>query len=340
MLRQIDPAHKVELTLFHEYQSRYESLGLQNQDTGDVFGDCYFVLRGLLLPIECASSAAPPPVDCTNPEQTGAHNIISRLSVMVDDRFGPYGACNVDRASGQYRCECGSWRHPVVCPAAVGRTDVAQRELREHRLNVSSPDWSWWRLNLAVKMSGFWYSTTEAGRCHDDMLHSNHSNHSSRSGRSNRASPAGFSGDTHGNCTWSLSANQRHIEAACLETRIAETVRSQRPGCFARCEQPQNASTPCVARCYMETILGPNASSRVVNASEGMRRELITQAWERAFASAQPAAGGCPDADFVSREMVREGQGGNDSRNAATRPHDQAGSRVSWPLAWSSRLSG
>ena len=49
------PTNATNITVYHEYDPRFESLGLRDQDTGDADGDAYFVLRSLLLPIECAS---------------------------------------------------------------------------------------------------------------------------------------------------------------------------------------------------------------------------------------------------------------------------------------------
>ena len=34
----IDPAYAVNITVYHEYQPQYESLGLVDQDTGDLRG--------------------------------------------------------------------------------------------------------------------------------------------------------------------------------------------------------------------------------------------------------------------------------------------------------------
>lgn len=36
---QVDPAHKDTLVLYHQTQPQFQSLGLKNQDTGDLGGD-------------------------------------------------------------------------------------------------------------------------------------------------------------------------------------------------------------------------------------------------------------------------------------------------------------
>lgn len=52
---QINPLHRERLTVFHEYEPKFESVGLENQNSGDLNGDAFFVLRSFLLPVECVS---------------------------------------------------------------------------------------------------------------------------------------------------------------------------------------------------------------------------------------------------------------------------------------------
>jgi len=270
LLAQIDPAHRTPLTLYHEHQAEI-SVGLANQDTGDIGGDAYFVLRGLLLPIECADPHASK-FDCNNPEENSTHNVVSQHSVAVDNRYGEYASCNEDPATGKYSCVCGQWPHVKPCnKPAVGRVDVAQRESR-YPIAPGSADWHFWRTNLAIKTGGYWYSTLPAGMC-----------------------PQGGAADAS-SCTWKLLNTSRVIVAGCLETRVAEAVQKYDTTCFAGCAQPHNASSPCVARCYMQTILGPSGGERKINATEGMPLPLLEQAWSGAFASTDPTRGGCPDA--------------------------------------------
>lgn len=300
LLSQIDPFHATNLTLFHEYQPKYSSLGLENQDTGDIRGDAYFVLRGLSLPVEC-SSKHPFKFDCDNPEQNNTQNVVSMHIVTVDDRFGPYGSCNVDDKSGTYSCKCGSYSHPEPCKAPVGRADVKERETGPgHTPRPGAEDWMWWRTNLALKFGSgtpaYWYSTTTAGKC---------------------STPA-----ADAPCTWKLVETRRRIVAKCLETRVAQAIRKYDPSCFTQCAQPTNASSPCVARCYLTTILSPAGSSRPINATEGMPAQLILDAWLNAFTSADPAKGGCPDAPHDLAELEKE--------------EEEA---AAWPLAWGRRAA-
>ena len=257
------------LTLYHEFQPRFERLGLANQDTGDVRGDAYFVLRSLFLPVECSDPNSKRG-DCENAESNSTQNVVSRNTVLASTSFGAYASCNADDHTNSYHCACPGG----PCKAPVGRIDVKQRELSHGHPRTGAAAWEWWRLNLALKMSegvsGYWYSTTDAGDCSIPNATSS--------------------------CTWKLEATTRKIVAQCLETRVTEAVRKAGPACFSGCAQPQNSSSPCVVGCYMSTILGVEGGSRLIATGEGIDPQLIVQAWEAAFDSADPAKGGCPDA--------------------------------------------
>ena len=225
------------------------------------------MLRSLILPVECAGAFAPK-FDCDNPEANSTSNVVSQHTVLVDSRFGTYGSCNIK--NGQYSCTCpGEWQ----CGAAVGRDDVKARELGHPHPRSGAPEWEWWRLNLAVKAGGYWYSTTKAGDC--------------------SAATASTKG---GNCTWKLLDTPRRIVAKCLETRVAAALRKQGPSCFSACPQPQNSSSACVVGCYMQTLLGANGGSRLIADGEGAPMQVVNDAWTAAFATSDPAQGGCPDA--------------------------------------------
>merc|ERR1712185_18285 len=92
VIAQVPPQFATNLTLYRE-GSPALPLDLINQDTGDVLGDAYFVLRGLMLPVECKSKSWMAHFDCDNPEQNSTSNVVSQNIVTVDSRFGPYGSC-------------------------------------------------------------------------------------------------------------------------------------------------------------------------------------------------------------------------------------------------------
>ena len=260
-----DPAYAINLTLFHEYPPQFEQLGLVNQDTGDLRGDAYFALRGFMLPVECASSDPLAHFDCDNPEQNASDiNVVSQHLVTADSRFGPYGACN--EQDGKYTCVCN---HGRPCGAAVGNADVYTREPAPP---AGSEDWRWWRVNLARKTGGNWYSTHAAGECTE----------------------SGPGGGAAG-CTWKVVENARRITSRCLLGRVATAVASQNATCFNLCAQPTNLSSVCWVDCFMATALGPAGGERLIDGDkEGVNIGVLIAAWQGAFAAV--ASGGCPDA--------------------------------------------
>ncbi len=231
------------------------------------------MLRSLFLPVECADPKHPG-FDCNNAESNSTQNVVSRNTVLVSSSFGPYASCNADDRTNRYTCQCPGGQ----CEAAVGRVDVKARELSHGKPRNGASAWQWWRLNLALKMSqgvsGFWYSTVDAGDCSAPNVTSS--------------------------CTWKLQETTRKIVAECLETRVTGALRKAKPACFQACAQPNNSSSPCVVECYMSTILGAAGGSREIAQGEGIDPELIVEAWESAFDSSDPAKGGCPDAPIAN----------------------------------------
>ena len=308
---QINPQYAANLTLYREGPPQLTP-DLVNEDTGDALGDAYFVLRGLMLPVECKSKSEMAHFDCDNPEQNSTRNTISQYVVTVDTRYGPCapachpfplclppkpietpsslssphphsdGSCNAD-ATGVYKCSCGKWPVTTPCGAPVGHDDVASRE--SHYPPAGSEAWMFWRDNLAAKIGGSWYSTHKPGQCADGSMTA---------------------------CTWRVISTPRQIVAACLETRIAQAIIDYNTSCFDACPQPRNASTSCVVECYYSVLLGPHGGTGRIAPSEGIPLHFIQDAWAKAFASKDAAKGGCPDATA-------------------------SGFSGQWPLSWSSR---
>ena len=73
------------------------------------------------------------------------------------------------------------------------------------------------------------------------------------------------------------SPQRRRIVAACLETRVAAAVRAYAPSCFAACPQPTNASTQCVARCYMHARIVYEPSVIMSSSAEFTKPWLVLQ---------------------------------------------------------------
>ena len=60
--------------------------------------------------------------------------------------------------------------------------------------------------------------------------------------------------------------------------------------CFSKCAEPTNEKTACYAKCFAQTING-NTTAKVVP----MDHELVVAPFLAAFASNDPAKGGCRD---------------------------------------------
>ena len=70
-------------------------------------------------------------------------------------------------------------------------------------------------------------------------------------------------------------------------------IKADKAGCFAQCGGQLNTTDLCWLRCFFETVLGPDAKVPG-GAVTGMPLSDLLDAWDRPFASEDPAAGGCP----------------------------------------------
>ena len=228
--------------------------------------------------MECASKNPLAGFDCRNPEENGTTtNVVSMNRVAIDNRTGTYGSCNVNEKTATYSCSCPGMPRSQ-CNASVGRADVATREMRHQPRGPRIEAWQWWRVNLAVKTQGNWYSTIPDGECAPPVP---------------SRPPPGALAATPGPCYWRLEQAVRTIEAGCLLTRVAEAITLYSPGCFQQCPQPSNISSTCVVECFMSVVLGPNGGKGLISPTDGIKPGVLEAAWERAFHPV--ASGGCPD---------------------------------------------
>lgn len=259
------------ITVYHEYEPKFESKGLRNQNSADTDGDLYFVTRGFGLPVECAANTSSTKYDCDNPEQADATNVVSEVKVEVMNGYDLYAACQVSANDDFYECKCyknGSFTDRIPCNAsAVGRADVATR----HQPPVgpaSAPDW--WHYNLGTKFGGLWYSTLARGE--------------------QRA--------------WRVIETTKTILASCLKDRIGMTAQNYMPEEFAPCPvvgDAYNQSTQCYAYAFMNVVLGTNGGSEPVTPEDGIPNSLMEAAWFAAFNTTDESKGGCADASYLLR---------------------------------------
>eukprot|EP00658_Telonema_sp_P-2_P061336 TRINITY_DN50042_c0_g1_i1.p1 TRINITY_DN50042_c0_g1~~TRINITY_DN50042_c0_g1_i1.p1 ORF type:complete len:396 (-),score=75.78 TRINITY_DN50042_c0_g1_i1:425-1612(-) len=162
------------------------------------------------------------------------------------------------------KCACDA-----IMTESVGREEHAMcwnqsSAVQHQQLDSSDYDSRWFRYveGLACLLDGTWYSTRAEGECKGTAV-----------------------GD---GCWWRLAATHRTVNSTCVDDRVIEAVRSERPGCWGGCPQPHNRTTACWLDCLFETMLG-NASAGV----PAMDRNQLVSPFLAAFLP--PEQGGCPD---------------------------------------------
>ena len=192
---------------------------------------------------------------------------------------------------GTYSCSCRG-APQSFCNASVGRSDVATREQPPYG---RGENWQWWRVNLARKMRGNWYSTVASGECSSSTSSSTSKAAVNANVTVNAGVGAGVGAAAAAGCTWSLKKTVRTITSQCLLNRVGDAVVDHDSTCFQSCAQPKNISSPCFVDCFMANVLGPDGGSKLISPTDGIPLSTIEDAWNTAFAPA--ASGGCPNPD-------------------------------------------
>ena len=86
----IPPEFARNVTVYHVFPSQFEGPPV-NMNTADIYGDMYFDLRGVSVPLECAHPTSSSAHDCDNPEVIDPNLVIAEIVLEVDSRFGSYG---------------------------------------------------------------------------------------------------------------------------------------------------------------------------------------------------------------------------------------------------------
>eukprot|EP00656_Telonema_subtile_P053227 TRINITY_DN7647_c0_g1_i6.p1 TRINITY_DN7647_c0_g1~~TRINITY_DN7647_c0_g1_i6.p1 ORF type:complete len:315 (-),score=65.33 TRINITY_DN7647_c0_g1_i6:102-1046(-) len=272
----IPPEYQANITVYHVNEATFGAAPV-NMDTGNALGDMYFDFRSVSLPLECAHPTNATARDCDNAEVASDNLVITELILTVDKRFGDYGRCNVcvngtdhhghnNCTDGEYICGCGGYLFPTVCGAPVGIQNITQ-QVSVHDCGglFQSNQWDCWKYNVAKKMGGLWYSTTEQGWC--DSAH---------------PSP---------NCTWFVAEAVKRVNKSCSDNLIYNAVeQADANKCFAGCGA-RNTSSPCWIECFYDTLLGPGTDKPAANVT-GMPTTSLLAAWDASFASSGVA--GCP----------------------------------------------
>jgi hypothetical protein len=234
------------LTVFHTNQANYSAGDIADMNTADDLGDLEFTVRAKLLPLECSDPAFAhhASYDCANPEQDATNLAITKLIIQVDsEKVGGYCPCNVH--AGKY--SCGSFHHGGAgggsgC-AGFGAVPVGEflgRFYNASRYNSATPDFEWYGVNTLQRFgSGMWYSTVGKAQC------------------GLPSSPS--------NCSWRIAEVVKRVSRNCSDgvqeaaVRAADSKAKTGGGCFTRCPQATNTSSPCWIKCYFDTLLGAGA---------------------------------------------------------------------------------
>lgn len=290
----IDPAHAVNITVYHVNPKRYGPNPI-NMDTGDEPGDMFFDFHNvLIMPLECPNGAASGH-GCSNPEAIAPDLMVNKVILEVDSRFSGYARCNVGvngSAGGSpcpddtYCCLCGEhWGSSEPCNRTLGRENIFETHATRN-CDASSPAWECYKDNSAKKLTrntpGMWYSSLTNGYCGDTKT------------------------PYTDNCTWRLISVPKVVTKLCHNSVFLGAVEAEGKSCFSTCGvDARNISSPCWANCFYETTLGPDAG-RPGGTVTGMALEKLLEAWMAPFASDDPAKGGCPNVGVASEGYVSQ----------------------------------
>jgi len=296
LVRGIDPAHAVNITVYHVNPKRYGANPI-NMDTGDEPGDMFFDFHNVLItPLQCPDGAASGH-GCNNPEAIAPDLMVNKVVLEVDSRFSGYARCNVGvngSAGGTpcpddtYCCQCGSGYGPgsaVPCNKTVGFANIFETHATRN-CDSSSPAWECYKDNSAKKLTsqtpGSWYSSLKEGYCGDV------------------ANPYGA------NCTWRLVSVPKIVTKQCHNSVFLGAVEAEGQSCFSKCGvDTKNISSPCWANCFYETTLGPDAG-KAGGTVAGIPLDKLLNAWMAPFASDDPAKGGCPGISATAEETAAQ----------------------------------
>mmetsp|Transcript_17758 Transcript_17758/g.41180 ORF Transcript_17758/g.41180 Transcript_17758/m.41180 type:complete len:418 (+) Transcript_17758:64-1317(+) len=118
---------------------------------------------------------------------------------------------------------------------------------------------------FAYQMSGYWYSTQEAGECKAGQV-------------------------VGTDCWWRVIEQKKMVNASCVDQNLVNIVEKRRPECFQSCPQPENRTESCWLRCFFETLTGNESATPKVRPTP---REEVIKAFTDSFED--PSGGGCPE---------------------------------------------
>jgi len=219
------------------------------------------------------------PDECENQEIFAKDLVVNKLQLEVDSRFSSYAMCNLGQngtdgfhhacADDEYCCFCeNAYLQEVPCSPKVGAESILDHfggNIGKH-CTSGAQDWECWKEKVVMKMTpedpGYWYSTLKTGYC--------------------------GSGRNSTDCAWRVLSVDKIVNRSCHATAFGTAIQAHGDSsCFTKCARMYtdcgaHAPCPCWARCFYQTILGPNSGQPGGNVS-GLSLDAIITAWLEPF---------------------------------------------------------
>jgi hypothetical protein len=295
-------ATRTNLTLYHFYPSHMRDrspTGIADFWLADPYNVAFYFLRTRMSNLACLVEPTSFYCQAINETLPYSQFLYEQLVVEVDlnafpeDEFnfgwGNYSTCALPNEDyrANYTCQCtlflrcnglantrgrvaahGFSTYGKDAPFGDWYSLLAQRGQHEC-VGPSPPPCCHKETCQGVKnipdnpLNAYWYNTMRAGGCVGGVI-----------------SP---------DCTWRVVETVKTTNATCHNAQIDANVETLASSCLSR--SGCRSDIKCYTTCYMEALLGVNATSP----SQGLTADAITAIFTKPFKSEDPNLGGCPN---------------------------------------------
>ena len=237
----------------------YEITGLDNKDTASDLGDIFFLF---------GDRVAQRPSCAANP-----HSFFCKCEVTC-----------VDNVYTQYEIDAsGGWQYPYgPCNPAQNATleNPGYKCVRDDGFHMGSA-----AVDKRYEAVGWGCVPPRAGPPYTDQCWWKY-NSSKHIGGEWYSHPAAGNCDTHPtNCSWSIAETKKIVNESCINDGMFGLAEKHGADCLDGCAKPYNTSADCYLTCIFDAVLQIPAAN-------------LKSIWDAAFASEDPAKGGCPARPF------------------------------------------
>jgi arabinogalactan endo-1,4-beta-galactosidase len=261
----------------------------------DAFLAAYYDLRGRYGPMACHDPGAAGSEFCSEYQEIAprANFVVRKLVVEANlasqptnGGWGNYSTCGLSLDRASFSCFCGAGCD-CGCDCGEGcgcgcdglANTIGRCPSHGFGTAGSSPPYGDWHSLFAQKGVGqHWYNTLRSGHCDGEATAAGGTQPQPRA-----LAPT---------CTWRVAEYAKSTNLSCHADKVdsAMEARPDMAACLSeRCGPNHTRGSNCWAECYMEILLGPNATTP----HTGMTATEITALWLAPFT--QEADGGCPD---------------------------------------------